>query len=81
LGGDFGVEGEDALAEGGEEEVTFGVEVEVDGAFGDAGVGGDLVDGGGVVAAEGEDVAGGFEDFGGAELLEDVLFGLAGDSH
>ena len=81
LGGNFGVEGEDAFAEGGEEEVALGFEVEVDGAFGDAGEGGDLIDGGVVEALFGEHVAGGVEDFDGAKFEEDLFLSLAGDSH
>src|SRR5579871_100283 len=53
----------------------LGFEVEVERSFCDAGMRGDVVDGGGAVAALGKDFLGGFDDFRAPEFRHDVFFG------
>ena len=59
---DHGVEVAEEGIEGGAEDVVLAFEVEIDGAVGDAGAGGDGADGGVEVATLGDDFYGGVED-------------------
>ncbi len=79
LAGELGELGE-GLLDGGLVDGVLGAEVEVEGAFGEVGGLGDLLHASGFEALVPEDFGGSGEDFGAAELGDDLMLSIYGET-